>query len=69
MNDDDLAARLCELLVAAHRRYRTRRGVMGALTTLPIPNGLIDEIAAGAAPVLRELVREAVRAELAGEGR
>lgn len=35
----------------------------------PIPDGLIDEVAAGLAPVLRDLVREAVRAEMAGERR
>lgn len=71
MPDDPLTARLVEVMVAAQRRHRTRRGVMGALTTLPIPNGLIDEVAAGMAPVLRELVQEAVHAELAaaGEGR
>jgi hypothetical protein len=36
-------------LVAAQRRHRTRRG-WGALTTLAIPDGLIDEIAAGIEP-------------------
>jgi hypothetical protein len=57
---DPLVARLSEVLVAAQRRHRTQRG-WGAYTSVPIPNGLIDEIAAGIAPVLRELVREAVR--------
>jgi hypothetical protein len=60
---DPLEARLQELLVAAQRRYRTAR-TWGALTSIPIPNGLIDEVAAGLAPVLRELVREAVAVEL-----
>lgn len=61
---DPLEARLQEVLVAAQRRYRTARGVMGAMTKIPIPHGLIDEVAAGLAPVLRELVREAVAVEL-----
>lgn len=61
---DPLEARLQEVFVAAQRRYRTSRGVVGALTTIPIPHGLIDEVAAGLAPVLRELVREAVAVEL-----
>lgn len=56
---DPLVARLQEVLVAAQRRYRTARG-WGALTTLPIPDRLIDEVAAGLAPVLRELVDAAV---------
>jgi len=56
---DPLVARLAEVLVAAQRRHRTRRG-WGAYTTLAIPDGLIDEIAAGIAPVLRDLVRETV---------
>jgi hypothetical protein len=61
---DPLEARLQEVFVAAQRRYRTARG-WGALTTIPIPDRLIDEVAAGLAPVLRDLVREAV-AEQAG---
>lgn len=65
---DQLEARLQEVLVAAQRRYRTTRGPFGALTSIPIPNALIDEVAAGLAPVLRELVREAV-AEQLGERR
>jgi hypothetical protein len=56
---DPLEARLQEVLVAAQHRWRTARS-WGAMTTIPIPNGLIDEVAAGLAPVLRELVREAV---------
>ena len=62
---DPLEARLQEVLVAAQRRYRTAR-TWGALTSIPIPNGLIDEVAHGLAPVLRELVREAVAVELDG---
>lgn len=57
---DPLALRLREVLVAAHRRYRRSRSVLGALTTLPIPDPLIDEIATGLAPVLRDLVAAAV---------
>jgi hypothetical protein len=53
-------ARLSEVLVAAQRRHRTQRG-WGAYTSIALSNGLIDEIAAGIAPVLRDLVREAVR--------
>jgi hypothetical protein len=66
MTDHDLTARLTEVLVAAQRRYRTQRG-WGALTSIPIPNGLIDEIAVSVAPVLRDLVREAVKAEMQTE--
>lgn len=60
---DPLEARLQEVFVAAQRRYRSghRWGpIPGALTSIPIPNGLIDEVAHGLAPVLRDLVREAV---------
>ena len=60
---DPLEARLQEVLVAAQHRYRTSRG-WGAITSIPIPDRLIDEVAAGLAPVLRDLVREAVAAEL-----
>lgn len=56
---DPLTHRLTEVLTAAQHRYRTQRG-WGAYTSIPIPAGLIDEVAAGLAPVLRELVREAV---------
>lgn len=66
MTDLDLEARLREVLVAAQARWRKQRG-MGVIVTPPIPNPLIDQVAAGLAPVLRELVREAVRAEMAGE--
>lgn len=56
---DPLAVRLRETLSAAQHRYRTQHG-WGALTTLRIPDRLLDEIAAGLAPVLRDLVRDAV---------
>ena len=58
---DPLVPRLTEVLVAAQRRYRTRRG-WGALTSIPVPDGLIDEVAVGLAPVLRDLVQETVSA-------
>ena len=61
---DPLALRLREVLEAAHRRYRHRQSGFGALVTPPIPAALIDQVAAGLAPVLRELVREAVTARL-----
>ena len=61
---DPLAARLSEVAVAAQRTYRTRRG-WGAYTTPPVPTGLIDEITAGLAPVLLDLVDAAVAARLA----
>lgn len=64
---DPLVSRLTEVLCAAQRRYRTRRG-WGALTSLPIPDGLIDEIAAGVAPVLRDLVETAVALRLDAPG-
>jgi hypothetical protein len=41
---------------------------MGVIVTPIIPNPLIDQVAQGLAPVLRDLVREAVRTELQGEG-
>jgi hypothetical protein len=66
MTDLELASRLREVLAAAQHRHRTKRGVLGALTTLPIPNGLLDEIADGLAPVLRELVDTVVQARLGG---
>lgn len=51
MTDDAaLASRLSEVLCAAKRRARARF----------VSDALIDEIARGMAPVLRELVREAV---------
>ena len=55
---DPLAHRLAEVLTAAQHRWRTGRG-WGAICTPPIPAGLLDEVAAGLAPVLRELAREA----------
>jgi len=68
MTDLDLVARLTEVLCAAQARWRKQRG-MGVIVTPIIPNPLIDQVAAGLAPVLRELVREAVQAEMAGERR
>ena len=59
MTDLELAARLRDVAVATQRSYRTQRG-WGAIVTPPIPNGLIDEITAGLAPVLLELVDAAV---------
>jgi hypothetical protein len=64
---DDLESRLREVLVAAQARFRKSRG-MSVVVTPIIPNPLIDQVAAGLAPVLRDLVREAVRAELAAAG-
>jgi hypothetical protein len=61
---DPLAIRLREVLEAAHRRYRKGQTGFGALVTPPIPAALIDQVATGLAPVLRELVREAVVARL-----
>ena len=57
---DPLAHRLAEVLTAAQHRWRTGRS-WGAICTPPIPAGLLDEVAAGLAPVLRELAREAAR--------
>jgi hypothetical protein len=59
MTDDDLKARLRETMSAAQQRYRTSRG-MGCIVTPRIPDGLLDELAAGLAPVLRALVADAV---------
>lgn len=56
---DPLVNRIEQVLVAAQRRYRQQRG-FGAIVTPIIPDRLIDEVAAGLAPVLRDLVREAV---------
>jgi hypothetical protein len=63
MTDVELTARLTEVLVAAQARFRKQRG-MGVIVTPIIPNPLIDQVAAGLAPVLQDLVREAVHAEL-----
>lgn len=63
MDDDDLVARIQTLLVAAQRRYRQQRG-FGALVTPAIPDRMLDEVARGLAPVLRDLVREAVAARV-----
>lgn len=63
---DPLVARLTEVLVAAQARYRKQKG-FGAICTPPIPQPLIDQVATGLAPVIRELIHEAVRAELRKE--
>lgn len=63
---DPLASRLSEVLEAAHRRYRRSQRGFGALVTMPIPAALLDEVAAGLAPVLRELAREAAAEQVAG---
>lgn len=65
--NDPLESRLREVLVAAQARFRKQCG-MGVIVTPIIPNPLIDQVAQGLAPVLRDLVREAVRTELQGEG-
>lgn len=64
---DPLESRLREVLAAAQARFRKQRG-MGVIVTPIIPNPLIDQVAAGLAPVLRELVREAVAARLDAPG-
>lgn len=58
MTDQQLSARLQELAVAAYERWRKQRG-WGAIVT-PTPHRLINELCVGLAPVLRELVAEAV---------
>ena len=63
MTELELAARLKELACAAQRSHRTRRG-WGAPTTPPVSTELIDEITAGLAPVLLELVAAAVAERL-----
>ena len=60
MTDLELAARLREVAVAGYTRWRKQHG-WGAIVT-PTPHRLIDEIVAGLAPVLRDLVRETVSA-------
>lgn len=59
MTDAELALRLRETLAAAQQRWRTARG-MGCIVTPKVPDGLLDEVAAGLAPVLRALVADAV---------
>jgi hypothetical protein len=68
MTDLELEARLREVLVAAQARFRKQRG-MGVIVTPIIPNPLIDQFAAGLAPVLRDLVREVVAVDLEPEVR
>lgn len=67
MTGPELESRLREVLVAAQARFRRQRG-MGVIVTPIIPNPLIDQVAAGLAPVLRDLVREAVAARLDAPG-
>jgi hypothetical protein len=64
MTDLELAARLREVAIAGYERWRKQRGWAAIVT--PTPHRLIDEVMAGLAPVLRDLVREAVHAELQG---
>jgi len=66
VTDLELETRLREVLCAAQARFRKSRG-MGVIVTPIVPNPLIDQVAAGLAPVLRDLVREAVATELAKE--
>lgn len=63
MTDLELESRLREVLAAAQARWRKQRG-MGVIVTPIIPNPLIDQVAAGLAPVCRELVVETVAALL-----
>lgn len=67
MTTDPLASRVAEVLCAAQHRFRTQRGP-GITLTPRIPNGLIDELAAGLAPVLRDIVAAAVAARLDAPG-
>lgn len=61
---DPLASHLQEVLEDAHRRYRKSQTGFGALVTPTFPAALIDQVAAGLAPLLRGLVAEAVAARL-----
>jgi hypothetical protein len=65
MTDLELESRLREVLVAAQARFRKQRG-MGVIVTPIIPNPLIDQVAVGLAPVVRQLVVETVAALLPG---
>lgn len=60
MSDDELASRLSETLCAANRRWRQNLPFGSALVVPAFPEALIDQVARGLVPVLRELVREAV---------
>lgn len=60
---DPLVARLKEVLCAAVRGWR-KQAPFGSALLVAIPDRLIDEIATRVAPLLRDLTREAVRAEL-----
>lgn len=62
MTDLELSSRLREVAVAGFERWRKQRS-WGAIVT-PTPHRLLDEIAAGVTPVLRELVVETVTALL-----
>lgn len=63
IHDDPLAARLREVLCAAVRGWR-KSAPFGSALLVAVPDRLIDEVAARLAPVLRDVTREAVRAEL-----
>jgi hypothetical protein len=66
-HDDPLAARLREVLCAAHRRWRENIPMGTALLVPPVPNALLDQVAVGLAPVLREMVDHAVAARDAAD--
>jgi hypothetical protein len=66
-HDDPLAARLREVLCAAHRRWREHIPMGTALLVPAIPTALLDQVAAGLAPVLREMVDHAVAARDAAD--
>lgn len=62
--DEAIAHRIAELLCAAQRRARQQRTGFGAYVTPLIPDRVIDEMARGFAPLLREMVDVAVAARL-----
>lgn len=61
--DQALASRLSETLSAANRRWRQGLPFGSAFICPPFPEALIDQVAAGLVPVLRELVVGAVAAQ------
>lgn len=65
--DDPLVPRLREVLCAAHRRWRENIPTGTALLVPPVPSALLDQVAAGLAPVLREMVDHAVAARDAAD--
>jgi hypothetical protein len=63
MTDEQLQSRLAETLIAANRRWR-KSFPFGAACVIPaFPDALIQQVAHGLAPLLRELVRDANLAE------